>query len=639
MVLESEKRASSKKVHDEKDITSSVPQNQDTSISGSKHRESKTKEPLVVMPVTLGKAKPTATGNKEGSDGNDKAVNNSRRNSTSQIPRRVKQPTEGIALQICADQVPPTSKKEARKVSLEPFLSPSKPKIRGNRPSSQLSSNSASASPEKNKPTGHATDSHPSAQAVFPVLSVSNNRTSQQSAAAHMAVRTGEAVQKICYGPVQFADLLDAQNDVLTGRSVLDYSLLKRLDESIFHRSQEEREVLPDGGIRSLIINAETRLLLVVQQFMVTAALLPLHQNISGEIGADPLINFVDDAEAIVQYMLDDLRDQQVLFASSNTNLEGFIRERCNFAKASQSPSFYFRQQNPSVTLRYVQGLCETICGLWPHGRFFISAEVVNPHDSFTPAHFHRFESMTRAALASEMDRYFNDPGLLGHIVANDYRQLLRGAFPFLALLGQEAGWQARPERERDMSVDASFIESGVYKFTRTTFVREHLLVDRNRRIRIYVDEFEGTRFLVYFNHRIGRYVPVMRSDVRLIGLSRLGFEILQTYNLLFLSNPRSQKIAKRLGIDVLTVEKFDSVFVHRQLFEAPRAEEFFLFKDRLCLLQHRLVIFKPESWYDFIKGGYAEPIWTGVAWFMMTIILLVMASIIATVLVTVLTR
>jgi len=343
-----------------------------------------------------------------------------------------------------------------------------------------------------------------------PDLSFTKNRaTSQQSAAAHMAVRSGEVLHTICYGPLQFADLLDAYKDAMIGRSVLDYPLLKRLDEIIFQRSEEERRYLPDGAIRSMIVNAETRLLMVVQQFIINAALLPVHQKmLVGEIGPDPLVRFVDDVDALVQYMLNDLQEQQTLFGPSNTTLMDFIRERSEFAKTSEEPSFYFRQENEDVTLRYVQGLCETICGLWPHGKFFVSAERVNPRDSFTPLHFHHPKSTTGATVASSMDKYFNDPGLLGHIVADDYRQLLRGAFPFLASLGREPNWFARPERERDMPVDAAFIEAGVYTFVRTTFIREHLLVDQNRRIRVYVDEFEGTRFLFYFNHRIAQYVP-----------------------------------------------------------------------------------------------------------------------------------
>jgi len=125
----------------------------------------------------------------------------------------------------------------------------------------------------------------------------------------------------------------------------------------------------------------------------------------------------------------------------------------------------------------------------------------------------------------------------------------------------------------------------------------------------------------------------------RPIGLSRLGLELLQTYNLLFLSNSRSRKIAKRLRIDIGTVEQFDSIYVHRQLFEAPRTEEFYIFKDRLCLLQHRLANFKPERWSDFFRGGYAQPAWTGMAWAMTTVVLLLLATIIAVILSTVLTR
>jgi hypothetical protein len=121
--------------------------------------------------------------------------------------------------------------------------------------------------------------------------------------------------------------------------------------------------------------------------------------------------------------------------------------------------------------------------------------------------------------------------------------------------------------------------------------------------------------------------------------LSRLGFEIYQTYNLLFLANGRSRKVARRLDVDTQTVEQFDSIYTNRQLFEAPRFDEFYLFKDRIGLLQHRLATYKPEKFTDLFRGGYAQPLWVGVAWFMTTIILLVIASIIATVLATVLTR
>ena len=135
------------------------------------------------------------------------------------------------------------------------------------------------------------------------------------------------------------------------------------------------------------------------------------------------------------------------------------------------------------------------------------------------------------------------------------------------------------PDRERDMCVDAWFVERGVFKFERTTFVREHLLVDQARRVRVYVDDFDGTRYLVYFNHRIGRFIlSIYMLIYSLLGLSHLGFEILQTYNLLFLSNWRSRRIAQRLGINISSLEQFDSIFIHQKLFDAPRVNEFLLF-------------------------------------------------------------
>ena len=80
-------------------------------------------------------------------------------------------------------------------------------------------------------------------------------------------------------------------------------------------------------------------------------------------------------------------------------------------------------------------------------------------------------------------------------------------------------------------------------------------------------------------------------------------------------------------------------MFLHPHIFEAPRIEDLMLFRERLCLLQHRLATFRPEHWRDVFKGGYEEPLWRGVAWFMITIVMLVLASIIATVLVNVLVR
>ena len=462
---------------------------------------------------------------------------------------------------------------------------------------------------------------------------------SQQSASAHMAVRQGDVLQTVCYGPVQFADIAEAFNESAAGRTVLDYPLLKRLDEAIFYRIDDQRHTVQDGTIRSFIITSETRLLLVVQQFMITAALLPAHEKIfEGDIEPDPLIKFVDDAEALIQYMIGDLHNQQDIFAPSTMNLFGFVEQRCMFAQTSQEPSFYFRHEISDITMKYVQGLCETICGLWPNGKFFIGTEEVNPRDSFTPAHFHRQKSTEIDIIASQFDKYFYDPGLLGHVVASDYRQFFRGAFPFLMDIGRQGDRSVRPDRERDMCVDAWFVERRVFKFARTTFVREHLLVDQERRIRIYVDDFDGTRYLVYFNHRIGRFLlSIYILMCSLLGLSHLGFEILQTYNLLFLSNWRSRRIAQRLGINISSLEKFESIFIHQQLFDAPRVNEFLVFRDRLCLFQHRLATFRPERWGDIFKGAYAEPIWSGVVWFMITIVMLVVTSIIATILVNVL--
>jgi hypothetical protein len=225
-----------------------------------------------------------------------------------------------------------------------------------------------------------------------------------------------------------------------------------------------------------------------------------------GDSEPDPLEKFVGDAEALVQYVIEDLTQQADVFMPSATSLMEFIQQRCDLAHTSAAPSFYFRHELTDMTTKYVQGLCETICALWPNGKFYIGTEDLNPRDSMTPIHFHRATTDTSFLIAREFDKYFTDPGLLGHVTANDYRQLFRGAFPFLMDLGREV--PPRPDRERDMCVDAWYIEKGVLRFERTTFVREHLLVDSNRRVRIYVDAFDGTKYLVYFNHRIARLHP-----------------------------------------------------------------------------------------------------------------------------------
>jgi len=118
-----------------------------------------------------------------------------------------------------------------------------------------------------------------------------------------------------------------------------------------------------------------------------------------------------------------------------------------------------------------------------------------------------------------------------------------------------------------------------------------------------------------------------------------MGFEILQTYNSLFLSNWRSREIARRLGVNIGSLEQFASIFLHRQIFEAPHVNEFLLFKGRLLALQHRLATFRPERLSDVFKGGYAETIVQGVVWFMITLVLLVLASIIATIVVNIVVR
>lgn len=80
------------------------------------------------------------------------------------------------------------------------------------------------------------------------------------------------------------------------------------------HRKDEERDTVNDGTIKSYIVTSEMRLLLVVQQFMITAALLPAHKRVfEGDVEPDPLVTFVDDAEALVQYIVNDLREQQDL--------------------------------------------------------------------------------------------------------------------------------------------------------------------------------------------------------------------------------------------------------------------------------------------------------------------------------------
>jgi hypothetical protein len=492
----------------------------ETSSRGEKSKEVQEDygEPLVVMPLTLARANEMAKAEKVDIKGKGKAVMHSRSNSTSQIPKQPKTVAFGRQCLIVADIVP--LKRESRKVSLEPFLSPSSSKmgsVSSAIPLQELKINkSPSSSSQKSSQTGDksaasggtgskkSSDPRPSSA----VSIADQNRASQQSASAFIAVRSAEYVEALCYGPLDYAALFKAQKDVKMGRTVLDYSLLKRLDNILFHRSDLEREHLQDGAIRSHIINAEARLLFDIQHFIITAALVPAHEHLSvdGAVDPEPLIKFINDIEALVQYILEDLRKQSLFSGlSENLNLVGFILERREFAKTSDGPSFYFRHALPPITLKYAQGLCETICGLFPYGRYFISAAEVNPRDSFSPIHFHHPNSGI-GDTGTMMDNYFKGTGLLGNVMAEDYRQFLRGAFPFLAGLGRDPNSLMRPERERNMRTDAAFIENGVFKFVRTTFIREHLMVDKDRKIRIYADDYPGTRFLLYFNHRIARY-------------------------------------------------------------------------------------------------------------------------------------
>jgi hypothetical protein len=357
-----------------------------------------------------------------------------------------------------------------------------------------------------------AVRSHPSVHFRDPSF---QDRISQQSAAAHIAVQQGDSVRNLCYGPVQFSDLTHAYNECKAGRAILDYSLLKRLDEVIFHRGQDEMEYVSDGGIRRFVLAAETRLLSEVQHFMVTAAVLPMQTRFfEGIVDPDPLVRFVDDVEALVHYMVEDIRGQRDVFSPSNVNLLGFIEERIGVAhhrigvppQSPEKPSFYFRHPINDVTVKYVQGLCETICGLWPNGRFFISAEGVNPCNSFTHPPVHRQRNPIDEITTTSFEDYFSNNGILANTMASDFRQLFRGAFPFLVGLTRQLEGNNHPIREREISVDAAFIEGGVFKFVRTTFIREHLLVDHDRKVRIYVDDVEGTKYLVYFNHRVGRW-------------------------------------------------------------------------------------------------------------------------------------
>ena len=338
--------------------------------------------------------------------------------------------------------------------------------------------------------------------------------SNDQSIPTNMSVPYGDRLQRVCYGPVQIADLEAAFNESGHQRIILDYALLKRLDEAIFFRDEEGDDSVGDATIRSFIVNAETRLLYMVQQFMITAALLPFRRRMfEGNLEPDPLKKFVDDAEALIHYVYEDLHQQTDLFMPSATRLLGFIQHRCRLAQTSSAPSFFFRHETTDMTMKYVQGLCETICALWPNGKFYIGTDDLNLRDSMTPIHFHRPSADTSFLIAREFDKYFTDTGLLGHVIASDYRQLFRGAFPFLMDLGQEI--PPRPDREKDMCIDAWYIEKGVFRFERTTFVREHLLVDSNRHVRIYVDEFDGTKYLVYFNHRIARLPSPHFSDSR----------------------------------------------------------------------------------------------------------------------------
>lgn len=129
-----------------------------------------------------------------------------------------------------------------------------------------------------------------------------------------------------------------------------------------------------------------------------------------------------------------------------------------------------------------------------------------------------------------------------------------------------------------------------------------------------------------------------LRSYGRMLGISHLGLKSFK--HITWYSCPTGDLLVSHnvsASISLLPNNSTPNFFLHRQIFDVPWVEEFPLFRDRLCLLQHRLAKFRPERWRVVFTGGYAQPVYRGVVWFIITVVTLVLASIVATILVNVL--
>jgi hypothetical protein len=177
------------------------------------------------------------------------------------------------------------------------------------------------------------------------------------------------------------------------------------------------------------------------------------------------------------------------------------------------------------------------------------------------------------------------------------------------------------------VDLDANFISTGPFKFVPTARPQEHLTLNREDEIRIYVSNALASTAYMFQNHIVAQYLHLLCCLIdRAAGISDLGLEICRSHALLFLQTHslRSRRLAHNLHLDLGRVYlaaqvqplEFKMIFYDALEYNIPRLEDFVLLRPRLAELQREMNDWRPQKIPHLFKRGYKDPLtWYGF-WF-----------------------
>ena len=272
----------------------------------------------------------------------------------------------------------------------------------------------------------------------------------------------------------------------------------RQLQEAIFISLQDDESLFLDAqDWHGKLLESEHKLLESVKRFILHTAIycsratnfaFPRYIDEENSIlepsrleEVDCLQDFVDDVVELAGYLNKSCQTQGIPLPS----LKDFIKLRVDtlsreFREGKRRPRrYFFRPNSERTTHVYARKVCCVILGL------------TDDYDQ-------------RPEFGSK--NWKNEV-----LVFDNLEQLLWKGFglKFKSSIYQDLGRMTGSI----VDLDANFIDTGPFNFTRTTRVQEHLTLDRNGNIRIYTSSALASTSYMFQNHIIARYFVNVNLD------------------------------------------------------------------------------------------------------------------------------